>query len=346
MAECNVCGETGLTRSCNQCGKTVCTSHILPENHNCIGVKSAKSLGPEFRQSESNSIGETRSSEEGSTSQSERRSRERRTVNPSSRDSGTSLTQLAGSVKRTAAWLTRPRGMSATLLAVGVLIFAAGAAGVAPFAGVVDATGERVNNVAGDAGEAFVAATNDSTTATSTPVVDSSSGMGGDSGSTSLNETRVQRWVHYYINQERQSEGLAALSYDSELGQVADDYAELMADTGHYGHTGPDGSTFGDRYQEAGYQCEAGRNDGDGQYYTGSENILYTYYQEQIDLGEDGSAYYSDERELARGMVNSWMRSEGHRDNIMMGVWDVEGIGIGVAQESGATKVYAVQNFC
>lgn len=36
---CSECGETGvLTRTCNHCQKEVCTSHTLPEKHNCPAV--------------------------------------------------------------------------------------------------------------------------------------------------------------------------------------------------------------------------------------------------------------------------------------------------------------------
>lgn len=346
VTECNVCGKTHLTRSCNHCGKTVCTSHILPENHNCVGVRSANTLGPEFRQSEESTIGDGRSSERDSTTGSAGNPGTRRKARNETPTSPGPAPRLQGVVGGAIGWVARPRGVTVAVFSIGVLIFAAGSAGVAPFAGVVDATEQEVSAAASDAGEAWIAATNDSSTPTTTPAVDSSDGVGGDSGSSSLNQTKVQRWVHYHINKERQAEGLPPLSYDSELGRVADEYAELMADTGHYGHTGPEGSTFEDRYKDAGYQCEAGRDDGDGQYYTGAENILYTYYEEQIDLEERGSAYYADEQELARGMVNSWMNSAGHRENIMMGVWDDQGIGIGVAEEDGATKVYAVQNFC
>lgn len=51
MGECNKCGtEREMTNSCNYCGRNHCSKHRLPENHNCIGLAGANTLGPEFRQ--------------------------------------------------------------------------------------------------------------------------------------------------------------------------------------------------------------------------------------------------------------------------------------------------------
>lgn len=178
-------------------------------------------------------------------------------------------------------------------------------------------------------------------TSTATASRDTTDDGGSKEG---IDEANVAYLVHQEINERRQAEGLSRLNYDQDLIDVADDYAQTMADTGHYGHTGPDGSTLQDRYQAHGYNC---RVDTSGnQYTTGAENILYTYYRTRLDLDERGSAYYSTEQELANGIVNAWMNSSGHRDNIMKPYWKNEGIGIAATEKDGRTIVYAVQNFC
>lgn len=49
MAECAICGDTdGLTRKCNYCGKTVCSSHTLPEKHNCPSTRAESNAGKHF----------------------------------------------------------------------------------------------------------------------------------------------------------------------------------------------------------------------------------------------------------------------------------------------------------
>lgn len=51
MEECSKCGtEREMEYSCNYCGRTHCSKHRLPENHDCIGLGGAKALGPDFRQ--------------------------------------------------------------------------------------------------------------------------------------------------------------------------------------------------------------------------------------------------------------------------------------------------------
>lgn len=40
MDECTVCGTSNvLTRTCNYCGRTFCSTHTLPENHDCSGIE-------------------------------------------------------------------------------------------------------------------------------------------------------------------------------------------------------------------------------------------------------------------------------------------------------------------
>lgn len=51
MEECSKCGvEREMAYSCNYCGRTHCSKHRLPENHSCIGLAGANTLGPDFRQ--------------------------------------------------------------------------------------------------------------------------------------------------------------------------------------------------------------------------------------------------------------------------------------------------------
>ena len=40
MGECTVCGTSNvLARTCNYCGQTFCSTHTLPENHDCSGIE-------------------------------------------------------------------------------------------------------------------------------------------------------------------------------------------------------------------------------------------------------------------------------------------------------------------
>jgi len=52
MGDCqygNCEGDTDLSYQCSYCDFGFCSKHRLPENHNCVAVRSAETLGPNFR---------------------------------------------------------------------------------------------------------------------------------------------------------------------------------------------------------------------------------------------------------------------------------------------------------
>jgi uncharacterized protein YkwD len=162
----------------------------------------------------------------------------------------------------------------------------------------------------------------------------------GDTPLSELDRSRVERRIHYHVNQRRAERGLDPLAFDTDLREVARYHSEDMAENDYFSHTSPSGETFTDRYEAFGYDCRAAT--GDGTYYTGAENIAYTYYDTRVRSGGE-IVRYTNADELARGIVTGWMNSEGHRENILMEAWDDEGIGVAIT--SGG-KVYATQNFC
>jgi uncharacterized protein YkwD len=171
-------------------------------------------------------------------------------------------------------------------------------------------------------------------------VVEGVDSSDGDTPLSDLDRGRVERRVHHHVNQRRADHGLAELEFDTDLREIARYHSEDMATNDYFSHTSPSGETMSDRYDEFGYDCRA--DAGDGTYYTGSENIAYTYYDRRVQT-DDGVVRYTNADELAQGIVTGWMNSRGHRENILTEAWDDEGIGIVV---TGEGKVYATQNFC
>lgn len=152
----------------------------------------------------------------------------------------------------------------------------------------------------------------------------------GDAGSGDLTRrARIERRVHEYTNQERADRGLDALGFDTDLREIARYHSRDMAQNDYFAHTSPSGEAMGDRYDMFGYDCQAGSGGG---YYTGGENIAYTY------AGESDSA-----DAVGREIVQMWMNSQGHRENILTEAWANEGIGVYVRSDG---RVYATQNFC
>lgn len=161
---------------------------------------------------------------------------------------------------------------------------------------------------------------------------------------TDLDRAAVERYVHQFVNEERRAHGLQPVDRDRELRRIARYHSRDMAGTGYFSHTSPGGETMGDRYETFGYDCRVKTQE--DTYAAGSENIAYTWYRVHVQQSDGDTVYHTDEKQLARGIVEGWMNSPGHRENILRPYWDDEGIGVAVTQERGNTKVYATQNFC
>ncbi|MGW0394516.1 CAP domain-containing protein [Streptomyces sp. NPDC003042] len=102
------------------------------------------------------------------------------------------------------------------------------------------------------------------------------------------------------VNQERAAAGCSALTLNARLTKAAQDHSEDMADHGNMSHTGSDGSDPGLRITRAGYTWS-----------TYGENVAY--------------GYSSPEK-----VMEGWMNSPGHRQNILN--CSFKEIGIGLAQ--------------
>jgi ribosomal protein L37AE/L43A len=99
-----------------------------------------------------------------------------------------------------------------------------------------------------------------------------------------------------------------------------------------------------DRYDRFGYECRV-EISGD-RYTTGAENIAYTRSDSNVQTESGLENYGNNETAIARGLVNQWMNSSGHRENILRSYWQSEGIGVAIEDVNGETRVYATQNFC
>lgn len=128
----------------------------------------------------------------------------------------------------------------------------------------------------------------------------------------------VERAIHAEVNRRRESWGLAPLAYNPDVAAAARAYSRRMAAEGFFSHTPPDADSFAAHYRDDGVDC---RRLG--------ENILY-----RTRRAESPEA-------VAENVVDQWMASAGHRDNIM-GDWRSEGVGVAV---TGDGVLYATQGF-
>ncbi|WP_433830308.1 CAP domain-containing protein [Actinoplanes sp. CA-015351] len=124
-------------------------------------------------------------------------------------------------------------------------------------------------------------------------------------------EVSLQAEINRLVDAERTANGCAALTVNDQLTDAARNHSGWMAQTGEFSHTGKAGSDFYARATEAGYATPA------------AENIAWGYRS-------------------AEQVVASWMKSPGHRANILNCANTTVGVGA-VYAESGTP--YYTQNF-
>ena len=119
--------------------------------------------------------------------------------------------------------------------------------------------------------------------------------------------TQLQSDIVYWTNQHRVKAGCAKLRLDTGLARAARNHSAWMSKTGTFSHTGSGGSTFVARSRAAGYSAAL------------SENIAWGY--------RDGAH-----------VVNAWMKSPGHRANILN--CKAKAVGVGAAYAANGTPYY------
>jgi uncharacterized protein YkwD len=120
-----------------------------------------------------------------------------------------------------------------------------------------------------------------------------------------------QSAITYWTNAVRKSAGCAPVRHDARLANAATGHSKWMAAYRRFSHTGSGGSTFVVRVKRAGYSAPL------------SENIAWGYRS-----GKD--------------LVTAWMRSPGHRANLLN--CRAKAVGIGAAYASNGTT-YFTQEF-
>ncbi|MEU4424282.1 CAP domain-containing protein [Actinoplanes sp. NPDC024001] len=124
-------------------------------------------------------------------------------------------------------------------------------------------------------------------------------------------ETALQTEINRLVNVERAAHGCADLTVDARLTEAAREHSSWMAQTGDFSHTGRAGSNFASRSKAAGYAQPS------------AENIAWGYRS-------------------AAQVVEGWMKSPGHRTNILNCASKT--VGVGAVFAASGTPYYT-QNF-
>ncbi|WP_254710844.1 CAP domain-containing protein, partial [Streptomyces lunaelactis] len=110
------------------------------------------------------------------------------------------------------------------------------------------------------------------------------------------------------VNSERAKAGCRSLTLDDRLARAAQLHSEDMSANGYFDHTSQDGRTFVDRAQAQGHEAPGAENIARGQ--SSPEQVM-----------------------------ESWMNSQGHRDNILNCSLTTMGLGL-VADDWTWTQVF------
>jgi uncharacterized protein YkwD len=154
--------------------------------------------------------------------------------------------------------------------------------------------------------------------------------------------SQLERKIHALVNEERKKRGLSVLAWDESLHTVARKYSQDMDRRNFFSHTDPEGRCFYDRYKSTGFECKIRMGDTTC---LGGENIsqdnLYS-----SSLYRDGETFFdwNTEDGIAESVVSRWMKSAGHRKNILAPYFRREGIGVSLCE--GRKVVYVTENFC
>ena len=180
-----------------------------------------------------------------------------------------------------------------------------------------------------------VVLTIDSMTKTDQPIL---TGYEGDTplikiGKPGIDISEVETITFALINEERAERGMRELKQEVILMTVAHSHSADMAARDYFAHETPEGHGPTVRTDIKGFRCR--QYAGGGSFRTAgvSENIYASTLNKR----------YTNE-ELAKGAVESWMGSRGHRRNILDST--AMKTGIGVALSENGNKVLFTQVFC
>ena len=127
--------------------------------------------------------------------------------------------------------------------------------------------------------------------------------------------------IYLMINAIRMNNGVSKLERNEKLELAAQRHAEDMIERNYLSHYSPEGVSVFERLKEVGYN-----------YYVAGENIF-----------EAERLQYLDPMNMSKVVVNGWMESKKHRENMLHPAY--EEIGVGVAYDEERKRLVVVADF-
>lgn len=161
----------------------------------------------------------------------------------------------------------------------------------------------------------------------------------------------LERSIHRQVNEERSTNGRDLLKWSDDLARVSRAHSKDMVERDFYAHINPDDQSPTDRGQEMGVSCSTVVDNSQTDHI--DENINWVSYLDVIRTTRSGEEEYEWKTidEIAEEVVQEWMRSSGHRSNMLHESHQAQGLGVameesGSFEESGDLRVLVTQMFC
>ena len=132
------------------------------------------------------------------------------------------------------------------------------------------------------------------------------------------------------------------MEWDEQLTRIARAHSDDMVKRRFFDHINPDGADASTRGKHAGYACLK-RVDRHTYRQGLAENLFEEPRFSRVRITGGIRTYeWNTMDEIARQAVDGWMRSAGHRHNILERAYEQTGVGIALSPE----HVYITQLFC
>ena len=133
--------------------------------------------------------------------------------------------------------------------------------------------------------------------------------------------------IHYEVNEVRKLHGLDPFNWSNTIAEIAKKHSQDMSERDYLSHISPEGYDVADRYEQANFVCD--RKLPTGEILKGGENLAEV-------------SFPGDITSIGERIVESWMDSPTHRENLLFSGYGIEGIGVVLSRD----MLYITQNFC
>lgn len=156
----------------------------------------------------------------------------------------------------------------------------------------------------------------------------------------SISPEAIAYCTHYHTERARLDHGQGLLRFDEGLTEIATAHSRDMRTREYVGHQSPEGDNIGARLDRFEYLPPESGDRGGTRF---GENIARNAYR--VPVRSDGRHVNHTVEDLAAHVVEQWLDSPGHRENLLDGAWVREGIGVALYPYRSGAFVFVTQVF-